>query len=262
MCAVMAFVCGGLAQATTVTLQFDPMDIFNYATSDGTRLNQLGVARMISGNPSPTGRDYRTYNDATRDTGATAAKDLQSVADILTWSAFAGYQGASHVQLWLSDGSSVRNWGETIVQKLGTGLSASVNGEYDWTVNTTANPWVTGAEVVHYNTVLGGAGHQNALSSYHPAQELWTVTGDFYVDEDASGTYTAGDSDLMMGGLYPIWFSASFNNWHMLDDYGNDAWGSFVLEGTIMATVVPEPATLTLLGIALPALALLRKRRK
>lgn len=86
---------GGAAQADMVTLQFNPNHIFNYATTDDTRLNQLGTARLIW--DSPTGRDYQTYNDTARDAGATAAQDLQSVQNILEWNAFAGYQGVSHV---------------------------------------------------------------------------------------------------------------------------------------------------------------------
>ena len=36
-----------IAAANTVTLQFNPNDIFNYATSDGTRLSQQGTARKM-----------------------------------------------------------------------------------------------------------------------------------------------------------------------------------------------------------------------
>ena len=48
--------------AAAITLQFDPMDIFNYATSDDTRLNQQGTARYIQ-TTGVTGRYYQTYND-------------------------------------------------------------------------------------------------------------------------------------------------------------------------------------------------------
>ncbi len=259
------------AAQAAVTLQFDPNDIFNYATSDATRLNQLGTARYVQ-TLKVTSRYYQTYNDGARDAGATAAQDLQSVQNILEWSASAGYQGVSHVQLWLSDGTNAPKWGEKVVQVgYQESLTASVNGEYDWTAQISENPWdadgnnppyVPGTDeygMVHFNTVLGGPGHQNALSpDFNPADELWSVTGEFYVDENANGQYDLGaDSALVVGQAYPIWFSASFNNWRCVDDYGNDVWGSFLIEGTLMAAAIPEPAAIAIwsllgaLGIAL-----------
>lgn len=261
---------GGVASAG-ITLQFDPNDVFNYATTDNTRLNQLGTARYIQNlnilydnTGSSVSRYYQTYNDGTRDTGATATQDLQSVQNILEWSATAGFQGVSHLQLWLSDMSSVPAWGEKVVQVGYQGsLVASVNGEYDWTAKIEENPWDTDGNsppyvpgtdeygIAHFNTVLGGPGHQNAISpDFNLADKLWSVTGEFYVDENANGQYDLGTDSLpVLGQDYPIWFAASFNNWRCVDAYGNDVWASFTMQGTLMATAVPEPGSFIVWGL-------------
>jgi len=224
-----------VGQANVVTLKFNANDIFNYATSDDSRLNQQGTARQIY--DCPTGRYYLTYNDSTRDTDATALHDLQSIANILDWSGmWAGYQGVSHLQLWLNNGANVRNWGEVLVAKPGT-LTASAD-EFGWTTNVSG-------DIAHFNTLLGlPPDTHNAISpSYNPADNLWTVTGDFYVDVDEDGSYTEGtDEDLFIGQEYTIWFYAANNNWRCVDDYGNDAWGSPDIEGTITATAVAADA--------------------
>lgn len=253
---------GSVADANMITLQFNANDIFNSAGSDGLRVDQQGTARRIY--DSPTGRYYHTYSDVGRDAGATATQDVDSVASILGWNgATAGYQGVSHIQLWLQGGNE-GNWAGKIVQNTNVDLTISVD-ETGWQTTDAGGSHVEvddngGYDTVHFNTILGGTPEtQNALSAWNQADNAWSVTGDFYVDNNGNGIYDTGDEDLVLNQQYTIWFHANFNNWRCVDDYGNDAWGSLSLEGSIMATAVPEPTTIALVGLG--TLGLFRKKR-
>ena len=269
ICAVVGLILtvSGVVQANQATLQFDPNDIFNYATSDNTRVNQQGTARAIWGldrtplnlnGGGQTARYYQTYNDGAspydRMGDATAAKDLQSVANILSWGASFGHQGVCWMQLYLQ-GPNEDTWGGKVVLKSGS-MSPSVNGEYLWTTE------LSGATPT-FNTNLGGdEASQQAISSHKPADELWSVTADFFVDENGDGLYDGGDSDVVLNDNYTIWFYAKLNNWTYDDDYTAPTTGGNpgYIEGTLIATAVPEPATMGLL--ALGGLFLLRRRNK
>ena len=238
---VLGFFMAGNVWANTVTLQFNPMDVFNYATSDNTMLNQQGTARKIE-----AANVFRTYNDV----GHATAYDLTAVANILGWTgAGAGFQGVSFIQLWLVGGAAY--WGEKVVMKPGTTLSASANGEYDWT--TYINPYGVGLSIASYNTELtGDPDHQNALSTFNPAQNLWSVTGDFFIDNNGNGIYDDGDEDLVIGQQYTIWFAAAINNWAYFDGVSDQSWGSPPLQGTIIALAVPGPSTINVLATPNP----------
>ena len=265
--AVLAF--GTAAQANVLTLTFDPNDIFNYATDDDTRLNQQGTARYVGGprtdyHDIPTGRYYTTYSDAEgyggRDTGATAAQDLTSVANILSFGGDAGYQGVNWFQLYLQAGSG-STWGEKVVWTGSGSMTPSVHGEFGWKI-----PTGYGNTPV-YDTILGGDPNvdQNAFSpTFNPADHLFSVTGDFFVDENGNGVNDTGDTDLVVGQDYTIWFYARLQNWHYVDDYGNDAWGNpGYIEGTLTATATPEPATIIMiLGGGIAGLAGIVRRKK
>jgi hypothetical protein len=139
---------------------------------------------------------------------------------------------------------------------------------------------IDGYDTVVFNTNLGGTPEtQNAISpGFNLADSTWSVTGDFYVDVDASNSYTPGDTDLVVGQQYTIWFAANFNNWLFDDEYGTtpgpgygnapvtgkyDDWGSPGVQGTLIATATPKPASVLVWGVlGLAAAGFGRWRRK
>ena len=194
-----------------------------------------------------TNRYYQTYNDGAnpydRMDDATASQDLQSVANILDWTATAGHQGVNWFHLYLQ-GSTGSTWGEKLMLKSGS-MTMSVNGETGWRTS------LSGATPV-YDTVLGGTPEtQNAISpDFNPATQLFSVTGDFFVDENGNGVFDAGDTEPAAGEDYTIWFYAKLNNWTYHDDYGNWVGGNpGYIEGTITARTIPEPASVMIWGL-------------
>ncbi|MBE3096543.1 MAG: PEP-CTERM sorting domain-containing protein [Planctomycetes bacterium] len=177
--------------------------------------------------------------------------------------ATAGYQGVSFVQLWLRGGSG-SYWGEKILVKSGT-LTASMNGEYNWTADVDSFGTPT------FNTVLGNdPDQQQAISLFNPAEKLWSVTGDMYVDINGNGVYDGTGEDLVVSSQYTIWFNAATNNIGYTDGYGNTnmtptAWlAPFPqIQGTLLATAVPEPVTMAGLMLGIGGLVTyVRNRRK
>ncbi len=273
ICAVAAVLAAaGAVNANIFTLEFSPNNLLDYSSSDGTRLNQQGTARRFVyqtrvDDQSPWGleAEYTTYDDDyyDRPIGQNATDDIANIASAYS-ACTEVYQGISWIQLWLRGGTNVQHWGETVVQKpsIGQNLTISTGGAGGWSTGSQVDVDVDGG----YDSVVfnhnGNPATDPWLNGSNLMSETFSVTGDFYVDENGNGTYEDGiDSDLVEGTVYTLWFYAVMNNCYFEDAYNA---GSYINTGMpnekgAMEGTIPEPATICLLGLGV--LGLLRKKR-
>lgn len=158
--------------------------------------------------------------------------------------------------IWLADNPRARGWGETLVIKPNTGLSATADAGGLWDVEVSTNEWHSDLYYAQW-TVKDVA---NALKIGGTDIGNFSFTATLYVDENENG-WDESDPLAVLGEDYSIWFGGygvgddSFGYDH--EDYGTSEDG-LMYQGTLDITTVPEPTTICLLGLG----GLLLRKRK
>jgi hypothetical protein len=126
----------------------------------------------------------------------------------------------------------------------------------------------TGGDMLDMTTITDGSNESWAAYEYHPGEAdgtgndlgASTYLGDLYLfmtEGDTPGTYTLDLEGSPIAGNFLLWSGGSTTN-----VTGATVSGAGVTPDSFSVTIVPEPATLVLIGLGLPALGLVALRRR
>lgn len=255
----MAAILAGLvsqAGATTITYQFDPNDWVNLFSTDTdlTRLQQDNPRLLIDGVTTPTdAAGYPGYH-TTYDGATYSSSGIQGFADQVQSVEIHDFN------MWLADGINAPNWGEVLTQVQGSMPSGTAaNG---WAVDIIANPWPQagyGSFLVQWYDV--GYWDDDPNTSANPLLfggpdfDLFTMTVDINATDVYGNPVDFSESQrVWLGTMLPVSWTA--------DPSDVVYSGNRRFEGVMLMKPVPEPATMTLLGIGLAGMAATQWRRR
>lgn len=248
ICAVviMMLVPSSVTQAG-LTYVFNPnnlIDLYDQGPPLGTSdpANPRSVYTGGAGTLYPGYQGIGNWNTA----GYGSAMDLAIKADYFKWrDTDGGYITAFNI--WLADNPRARGWGETLVIKPNTSLTATTAA--GWSVEVSPNQWHSDL----YYAEWTADDVANALKIGGSDIGDFSFSATLYVDENENG-WDASDPLAVLGQDYTIWFGGYGGNKDIAPGGGTD----ILFQGTLDITTIPEPATICLLSLG----ALQLRRRK
>ena len=239
----------GTARAA-VTFNFDPNDLLDLYGTDYTQEKEVqpNPRRLRAGGYDPNMRFDTFLQSSYADDTDVQPKEYNTY---LNWRTSLGAsEGLAYFNIWLANGVPAQSWGETLVFKPGTSMSASAAA--GWSVQVIGNPWVDNYLLVEW--VADDSSKYLRPTEYGGADiGEFSFSADLYVDTGTAG-WDAGDSPAVIGQDYRIWFGSgdmTYDDagWGSLDPaYYNSSSGlafesGHVWEGVLALTAVPEPAS-------------------
>ncbi len=149
--------------------------------------------------------------------------------------------------IWLADNPRARGWGETLVIKPNTGLSATADAGGLWQVEVSTNEWHSDLYYAQWWT----EGPANAIKIGGTDIGEFSFSATLYVDANENG-WDETDPLAEIGEDYTIWFGGygvgddDFGYEH--EYYGTSANG-LMYQGTLDITAIPEPGTMIVWGL-------------
>ncbi|MBI5091272.1 MAG: PEP-CTERM sorting domain-containing protein [Candidatus Hydrogenedentes bacterium] len=261
-----------MAGATMVTLQFDPNDLLNMAPADATggKPDQANARRF---HQQWATTYYETFTNATNPHAQPADYDAY-----IAWrdSLNTDGEGIATFNSWFLDNGAARSWGETIVVRPDSVVTATAGDGWSYTI--IHDPYGLGGDSVQWYTL--DPSQRIRVGSGAADLGPFSITADLYYDSNANG-WDATDLGVSLGDAVRFWagnlngddpeFYRSdtaalyFDAWslggaaNMGSGAGHPGSG---FEAALTATAVPEPVTMVMLGCLGAGMAAARKFRR
>ncbi len=223
--------------AGAVTFIFDPNDLIDMH-DQGPPLGTPDPDYPRSVYTGGEGTLYPGYQGigAWNTAGHGSTMDQAIKSDYLKWrDTDGGYITAFNI--WLADNPRARGWGEKLVIKPYTGLSATTDAGGLWDLEVSTNEWHSDLYYAEW-TVKDVT---NALKVGGTDIGEFSFSATLYVDTNENG-WDGTDPLAVLGTDYTIWFGGYAGN-NTIEPGSTD----ILYQGTLDITAVPEP--LTMLGI-------------
>lgn len=265
--ATMFLAITGVANATQVTLSFDPNDILDLYPTEAGDEDVNGETKATQENARRYHETwaqiyYETFHNPTA--SHTQPNDYDAYVawrDSLTSSG----EGIAMFNTWFLNNPAAASWGETVVTKPGTDVFATASD--GWEYRFIENPYNLGGTSVQWWTTDADKRLQPGGTDIGE----FSLTIDLYHDTGTKG-WDAGDSGVSIGDDIRFWLGAIngddsyfYNNATQAifsDAYGGVTYSMNSLgsgfEAAMNATAtapVPEPTTMALFGLGLLGLA-------
>jgi hypothetical protein len=285
----MVLAVSGGVQATTI--EFRPNDWFDQCASvstGGDKATQEDARALVKFNGGSGVREgYVTWENSAYGYTPSFYKVVQpnAINTYHNWAQGLGEgEGISGFNMWILPSgttyNSVLSWGPKVV--MSSMAAANDAGDFTATAGTAGNGWQWEAIEIYAGIYGVQWTTEDPLKYLRPGGDnlgTFSFTGDFMYDGDNNGT---GDRALAVGDEIRLWLGAvnggvSFDqdSLHFDDNWASDYSPSYVAfndqykpadadryiaANAIMNVTIPEPATMSLLGLG--ALTLLCRKRK